>query len=180
MPGRLGVVNSVEYRHPTSRIAAPLRFWNLDSPNSKETEVCQMAEKKGYIIRIQGTLVEVTEEVYLAYFRMDRQARGMEEKDRYNNTAQYDALDTDEMLGVESLKDTDAVPVEDAAIAHMMAEKLRNCLMALPEAERRFIFQRYWEGRSQVELATKYGTSQQVLSYREKQILAKLKILLTN
>lgn len=45
-----------------------------------------MAEKKEYIIRIQGDLVEVTEEVYLAYFRMGRQARGVDEKDRYNNT----------------------------------------------------------------------------------------------
>ena len=137
-----------------------------------------MAEKKEYIIKVQGTLVEVTEEVYLAYFRMDRQARGVDEKDRYNNTARYNALDTNEILGVESFNDADAVSVEDAVIARMMAEKLHDCLISLPEAERKFIFQRYWEGRSQVELAAKYGTSQQVLSYREKQILAKLRKLL--
>lgn len=137
-----------------------------------------MAEKKEYIIKVEGTLVEVTKDVYLAYFRMDRQARGVDEKDRYNMTARYNALDTDEMLGVELFEDADAVSVEDAVIAHMMAEKLHSCLIALPEAERKFIFQRYWEGRSQAALATEYDTSQQVLSYREKQILAKLKILL--
>ena len=137
-----------------------------------------MAEKKKYIIKIEGTLVEVTEEVYLAYFRMDRQARGVDEKDRYNNTARYNALDTDETLGAELLEDTDAVPVEDAVIARMMAEKLHNCLASLTDAERKMIFLRYWEELPQAELAEMYGTSQQVISYRERQIRAKLKKLL--
>ena len=109
---------------------------------------------------------------------MDRQARGVDEKDRYNKTARYNALDSDETLGVELLADEDAVPVEDAVITRMMAEKLHDCLTALTEAERKLIFQRYWEGRSQRELAERYGTSQQVISYREKQIRVKLKKLL--
>ena len=137
-----------------------------------------MAEKSKYIIMVNGTLVEVTEEVYLAYFRMERQARGVDQKDRYNNTVKYNALDTDEMLGVEMLEDTSAVSVEDTVISNMMAEKLHDCLIALPKAERKFIFQRYWQRQSQAELAEKYDTSQQVISYREKQIRAKLKKLL--
>ena len=137
-----------------------------------------MAEKSKYIIMVNGTLVEVTEEVYLAYFRMERQARGVDEKDRYNNTVKYNALDTDEMLGVEMLEDTSAVSVEDTVISNMMAEKLHDCLITLPKAERKFIFQRYWQRQSQAELAEKYDTSQQVISYREKQIRAKLKKLL--
>lgn len=87
-----------------------------------------MAEKSKYIIMVNGTLVEVTEEVYLAYFRMERQARGVDEKDRYNNTVKYNALDTDEMLGVEMLEDTSAVSVEDTVISNMMAEKLHQVL----------------------------------------------------
>ena len=42
-----------------------------------------MAEKKEHIINVHGDLVEVSEEVYLTYFRMDRQARGVDEKDYY-------------------------------------------------------------------------------------------------
>lgn len=137
-----------------------------------------MTEKKDYIIHVQGTLVEVSEEVYFAYFRMDRQARGVDEKERYNNTVHYDALDTDEMLGRESLADTGAVPVEDIVITHMMTEKLHNCLALLSEPERMYICQRYWEGLSQTELAESYGVSQQTLSYREQRILTKLKKLL--
>ena len=95
-----------------------------------------MAGKKEHIINVHGDLVEVSEEVYLTYFRMDRQARGVDEKDYYNNTVKYDALDTDETLGRESIADTEAVPVEDIVIAHIMEEKLHSCLAALSKSER--------------------------------------------
>lgn len=39
-----------------------------------------MAEKEVYIIKVEGELVEVSPEVYYAYFRMERQERGQEEK----------------------------------------------------------------------------------------------------
>ena len=137
-----------------------------------------MAEKEKHIINIRGTSVEVGEEMYLTYFRMDRQARGVDEKDYYNNTLKYDALDTDEMLGRDSFADTEATPVEDIAITHIMEEKLHNCLAVLSKAEQVYIYRRYWEGLSQTELADSYDVSQQALSYREQRILAKLKKLL--
>ena len=137
-----------------------------------------MAEEKEHIINIRGTSVEVSEEVYLTYFRMDRQARGVDEKDIYNNTASYDALDTNETTGRESIADAGAIPVEDIAIAHIMEEKLHSCLALLSKPERVYIYQRNWEGLSQTELADSYGVSQQALSYREQRILAKLKKLL--
>ena len=137
-----------------------------------------MAEKEEHIVKVQGTSVEVSEEVYLTYFRMDRQARGVDEKDIYNNLARYDALDTDETTGRESIADVDALSVEDIAIAHIMEEKLHSCLAVLSKPEQVYIYQRYWKGLSQTELAKRYDVSQQALSYREKCILVKLKKLL--
>ena len=52
-----------------------------------------MADKEKYIIKVEGKLVEVTPEVYYAYFRMERQERGQEEKKAYNQVMSYDALD---------------------------------------------------------------------------------------
>ena len=43
-----------------------------------------MAEKDKYIIKVEGKLVEVTPEVYYAYFRMERQERSQEEKKQRN------------------------------------------------------------------------------------------------
>lgn len=34
-----------------------------------------MADKEKYLIKIQGKLIEVSEDVYYAYFRMERQER---------------------------------------------------------------------------------------------------------
>ena len=41
-----------------------------------------MADREKYIIKVEGKLVEVSQEVYFAYFRMERQERWQEEKQR--------------------------------------------------------------------------------------------------
>ena len=58
-----------------------------------------MADKEKYMIKVNGKLVEVTPEVYYAYFRMERQERGQEEKKAYNQVMSYDALDDEDVLG---------------------------------------------------------------------------------
>lgn len=62
-----------------------------------------MAEKEVYIIKVEGELVEVSPEVYYAYFRMERQERGQEEKKQRNSVVSYDALDSDETVGFETI-----------------------------------------------------------------------------
>ena len=39
-----------------------------------------MADKEKYMIKVEGKLIEVTPDVYYAYFRMERQERWQEEK----------------------------------------------------------------------------------------------------
>ena len=41
-----------------------------------------MTKRKQYFIKIHERAVEVSHEVYLAYFRMERQERYLEEEDR--------------------------------------------------------------------------------------------------
>ena len=55
-----------------------------------------MADKEKYMINIQGKLIEVSEDVYYAYFRMERQERTQEEKQKRNEVMSYDALDNGE------------------------------------------------------------------------------------
>ena len=59
-----------------------------------------MAEKERYMIKIQGRLIEVSEDVYYAYFRMERQERWQDEKIREHEVVSYDALDNGETVGV--------------------------------------------------------------------------------
>lgn len=55
-----------------------------------------MADKEKYMIKIQGDLIEVSEDVYYAYFRMGRQERWQEEKKQEHEVVSYDAMDTEE------------------------------------------------------------------------------------
>ncbi len=48
-----------------------------------------MAEKENYVIRVEGNVVEVSPEVYYAYFHMERQERGQEEKKQRNAVVSY-------------------------------------------------------------------------------------------
>lgn len=57
-----------------------------------------MAEKKEYKIKVQGTLVSVSEDIYLTYYRMDRRARGVEERDQRNGVVLYCDYDTTSCL----------------------------------------------------------------------------------
>ena len=64
-----------------------------------------MAEKEVYIIKVEGNVVEVSPEVYYAYFRMERQERGQEENKQRNAVVSSDALDCDETVGLETIPD---------------------------------------------------------------------------
>lgn len=137
-----------------------------------------MAEEKQYYIKSQGELVEVSEEVYLTYYRMERKARVVVEKDLRNGTVLFSDLDTKRTLTAEMFQDFLSDSVEDTVVGHIMNEKLRRCLELLSDDECCLIRRRYWDHVSQSDLASEMQISQQVISYRERQILGKLKKLL--
>ena len=74
-----------------------------------------MADKEKYMIKIQGKLIEVSEDVYYAYFRMERQERWQEEKKQEHEVVSYDAMDTEEMVGAEAIQDMTTPSMEEAS-----------------------------------------------------------------
>ena len=137
-----------------------------------------MAEGKKYYIKVKGELVEVSNAVYLAYYRMERRARCADEKDHYNGTILFSDLNSNELRTIEAFQDPCIDSVETTVVRNLMSEKLRRCLKLLSDDESSLIHRRYWDQASQSEVAAELKTSQQVISYREKQILGKLKKLL--
>lgn len=131
-----------------------------------------MAER---YIRIRGELVAVSEEVYYTYYHMGRQRRTQAEKDGRRRIASYDALDTDDGLGVDLLVDMDSPSVEDAAIAKVMAEKLHRCLAFLPEGERTLLEKIYFSGMSERQVAQSLAIPQKTLHDRKAKALRNLK-----
>ena len=134
-----------------------------------------MAEGRNYYIKIPGALVEVTEEVYLAYYRMHRRCSAVQEKDTYNGVTSYDALDTADTLGVDSIPDSNSPSVEDVVMRNLLQEKLHRCLTQLSECEQNMLYALYFQGMSEREVARAAGMPQRALHDHKRKVLAKLK-----
>lgn len=137
-----------------------------------------MADKEKYVIKIQGKLIEVSEDVYYAYFRMERQERWQEEKKQEHGVVSYDALDNGETVGAEAVPDLISPGLEDIAIETEMHNRLHHALEALPRAERELIQAIYFDGLTEKDYAQISGMSQTGVSYRRRKILSKLKMFL--
>lgn len=137
-----------------------------------------MAERKEYRINVQGVLVEVTKEVYLAYYRIERHTRTLDEKDERNGKVLYSALDTEETLGEEMIPDIGAASVEDVAVGNILCEKLHQCLTLLPEEERELLHALYFEGLSERQLSNRTGIPYMTIHNRKSRTLKKLKAMM--
>ena len=137
-----------------------------------------MADKEKYMIKVGGKLVEVTPDVYYAYFRMERQERWQEEKQQGHAVVSYDALDDGETVGVEVVPDLTTPSMEEAVMTREIHEKLHRAVDALPKAERELIQAIYFDGFTEKEYAVSSGLSQQGVSYRLRKILSKLRIVM--
>ena len=100
-----------------------------------------MADKEMYMIKVEGKLIEVTSDVYYAYFRMERQERWQEEKQQGHAVVSYDALDDGETVGVEVVPDLTTPSMEEAVMTREIHEKLHRAVEALPKTERELIAQ---------------------------------------
>ena len=104
-----------------------------------------MADDQKYFIRLHGKEIEVSEDVYYAYYRMERQERWQEEKKQEHDVVSYDAMDNGETVGAEAIRDLEAPSMEELAIARELSERLRHIVAALPKAERELIQAIYFE-----------------------------------
>lgn len=137
-----------------------------------------MADREQYIIRVKGKLVEVTPEVYYAFYRMKRQEEWQEQKKRDHHVMSYDALDTEDFVGREAIPDTDSPDIEEIVSERDMKERLHQALETLSQQEKELIQAIYVEGVTEREYAERYGISQMGANKRHRKILSKLRILM--
>ena len=137
-----------------------------------------MAESKNHCIKAQGTLVEVTEEIYLDYFRARRRWAAQEERAAYNGVVSYDAMDTEETLGEETIPDLSTPSVEDIVLDRLHKEKLRLCLPMLTNEEWSMVYALYYEEKTEREYAETLGISQKAVNKRRHKVLDKLRRLM--
>ena len=137
-----------------------------------------MADKEKYFIPIEGKLIEVEKNVYVAYYKMDRRERYLEERDRDNGAVSYNTIDSQGIDGESGLQDVVTETMETITLANELRNQLHRCIAALPRAERELIHAIYFEGMTEAEYASKAKMTQSGISRRRKKTLSKLKKLL--
>lgn len=130
-----------------------------------------------YIITVEGQDIEVTKEIYRVYSKADRRERYLLEQDSDHGVMSYSDLDNNHRISFKMYSNMADDSLEESVVRQVMCKKLYHSLGMLPQSEREFIICRYWKGMTQAALAERLGISQQMISYREKQILRKLKII---
>jgi len=138
-----------------------------------------MADNKKRSLWINGRPVPVTEQVYKAYYKMDRREKYLEESDVEHGKVNYHALDTDTQSGEEILADNSR-NVEDEAILRIFVDKLIRCMAELTEEERFLIDELYYKRKSEVELAKETGIPRTTIQSNKYKLLAKLKKIIEN
>ncbi len=133
-----------------------------------------MTAQNKFYIKVREELVEVTQEVYLTYYRARRRELAQIEKERRHRVLSYNALDTSGALGAEMLADTASDEPEDIVIARLMAKKLYACLSKLSEEERRLVQLLFFENASERAAALRLGLSAMTVHNKKERILAKL------
>ena len=154
-----------------------------------------MRNNSDFFIRVNGQLVPVSKDVYLAYYRSKRRDRYFERdiktetpmRDKTGAIIGYrpsreDSLDR-LMAAGKGFSET-AVDMTAQVISAAMLDKLREALATLPDADRALInalfFSNGGRGMSERKCAEITGTPWQTVHSRKVRILAKLKKLLGN
>ena len=131
-------------------------------------------QKKKLYIRVNTQLVEVSEEVYLTFYRMRRREKYVVEKDRRVGVLLYSELDTNETIAEEMIPDL-THNVEEDVIAKVMHTKLHHCLTLLSETDREVLKAIYFDGLTERQVGEQMGMAQRTVNDRKHKALKQLR-----
>ena len=136
----------------------------------------QKASRENYYIRIDRELVEVTPEVYHAYYGSARQERYQEEKQQKNGVSVFSSLGDDDMDITEILPSSNDVAYEVEKKAEY--KNLYSALNALTYEEKALIAQIYIFEIPVTDIARSRGVNESTVRRQKGRILKKLRKIL--
>lgn len=130
-------------------------------------------ERKSYLLRMDdGTLVEVTREIYLEWYQSKRREKYQQERSRIYGVCSLDELAQKGDFLKENM-DTNS-GAEEIAIKNLCAENIKNVLNKLPEPDAYLIYLLFYEEIKVKEAAQIFGCSRKTILNRKKRILGQL------
>ena len=127
-------------------------------------------ERKCYVLRTSdGTVVEVTREVYLEWYQSRRRERYQNEKKQKYSVTSLEALSEKGMI-LDGMADS----LEDTVIRKICVEKLQSVMEELAEEDAYLLYLLYFEEVTVKEAAQICGYSRKTIANRRKRILKEL------
>lgn len=127
-------------------------------------------ERKCYVLRAgDGTVVEVTREIYLEWYQSRRRERYQREKERKYQVSSFDRLTEQGTIPLGAADD-----VEDTVIREICVEKLHSVMEELAEADAYLLYLLFFEEVTVKEAAQICGCSRKTIANRRKRILKEL------
>ena len=130
-------------------------------------------ERDSYVLRMgDGTLVEVSREVYLEWYQSRRRERYQKEKDRKRGVYSLDELE--EKGSSQGMPFLVRDGVEETALRNICRDNVEKALGKLPDADAGLMELLYFNGVTVTDAAEIYGCSRKTIQNRRKRILGEL------
>ena len=124
-------------------------------------------ERKCYVLRTSdGTVVEVTREVYLELYQSRRRERYQNEKKQIYSVTSLEALSEKGMI-LDGMADS----LEDTVIRKICVEKLQSVMEELAEEDAYLLYLLFFEEVTVKEAAQLCGCSRKTIANRRNRIL---------
>ena len=145
--------------------------WNLEG--KIEMRGKKPKERDKYVLRmIDGSLVEVSREVYLEWYQSKRRERYQAECDQKYGICSLNELEEKRANCELSINVGDSV--EDIILRKLYLEKVRKILRSLSAEDSRLIKMLYFRDTTVTETARIFECSRRTIQNRRKRILNKL------
>ncbi len=136
-----------------------------------------MSDQPKRRIYFRGKWIDVSEDVYRAYYQGWEKVKYLRKVDRVHCRHSYEALCEEDNDG-EDISVDPAPTLEEQLLKREQIELLRRCLDMLPSWDRKLIHALYFDGKSERQYAEETNMSKSGIHDRRAQIIAKLKSLM--
>ena len=134
-------------------------------------------ERDSYVLRMEdGTLVEVSREIYLEWYQSRRQERYQQERSRKRGTYSLDELE--ETGNYSHMPLYVCRGVEEIVLRNLCKDKIKETLSNLTDSDAELIELLYFKGFTVTEAAEICGCCRNTIQNRRKRILRELRKML--
>ena len=133
-------------------------------------------QERKYTLVVQKKRIDVSREVYKAYYQCRDREKYLEKLAETNNISFEECEGKGISVDLKLLRTAESV--DEYIIKREMLNKMILCIEMLCEQERILIYELFFKGKSERRLSAETGTPLMTINDRKKRVLKKLKKLL--